>query len=61
MSTSARYWDINRLVKIFIEEKNFAEAEKTINQYLNPEAEKEIYMKLANAIKAASGKNQGEN
>ena len=61
MSTSARYWDVNRLVKIFIEEKNFAEAEKTINQYLNPEAEKDIYMKLANAIKAASGKTQGEN
>ena len=37
MPTSVRYWDVDRLVKIFLTEKNFPEAEKVVKQYLNPE------------------------
>jgi tetratricopeptide (TPR) repeat protein len=45
--------DVNRLVNILVEENNFAEAENTVNQYLNPETDKEIYTKLIENINKA--------
>ena len=57
MPTSVRYWDVERLVKILIEEKNFTEAETVLKQYINAEAEKEVYTKISMVISLAAGKN----
>ena len=57
MPTSVRYWDVERLVKILIEEKNFTEAETVLKQYINAEAEKEVYTKISMVISQAAGKN----
>lgn len=53
---SLRYWDTDRLVNILIAEKNFAEAENSIRQYLNPESDKDLYVKLIGILDQASGK-----
>ncbi|MEP7164358.1 MAG: tetratricopeptide repeat protein [Ferruginibacter sp.] len=53
--TPGRYWDVEHLVKILIEEKNFIEAESTLKQYLTPGEDKNLYEILSAAIKEASG------
>jgi tetratricopeptide (TPR) repeat protein len=55
--TSVRYWDIERLVNILIDEKNFTDAGTVLKQNLDPVAEKDLYTKLLNAINQAAGKN----
>ena len=57
MPTSVRYWDVDRLVKIFLAEKNFTEAEKAVKQYLNPEADKDLFIKLLTTVNEAMEKN----
>ena len=49
--------DIERLVSCLIEEKNFTEAENTLNQYLKPENNKMLFDKLTAEINKAAGKN----
>ena len=56
--TSVRYWDVERLVNIYIEEKNFLYAENVLKQYLDSSPpDKNLYEKLEASIKAASEKN----
>lgn len=55
-ATATRYRDLERLVNILIGERNFTEAENTLNQTLNPERDKELYTKLATAITEAARK-----
>lgn len=52
-------WYADRLITKLIEEKNFAEAESTLKQYLDPQrdTDKDLYKKLADAIKMASENN----
>ena len=46
--------DLERLIEILIIERNFTEAESTLNKYLKPEADQELYTKLSEAIGNAS-------
>jgi hypothetical protein len=55
--TSVRFWDVERLVRILVEEKNFTEAETYLNKYINPGFEKEIYTKISGIITNAATKN----
>ena len=50
-----RYWDLEHLVKIFIEEKSYAEAENAVKQYLDPALDKNLVEKLTADINQAAG------
>ena len=55
---ASRFWlnsYAERLVTILIEEKDLAEAERTLKQYLDPGSDKELYAKLSAAITAGTG------
>lgn len=55
---ASRFWlnsYAERLVTILIEEKDLAEAERTLKQYLDPGSDKELYAKLSAAITAGPG------
>ena len=55
--TSVRYWDVERLVNIYIEEKNYVYAENILKQYLdNSNPDKNLYERLSIVIKAAEGR-----
>lgn len=49
--------DLERLIEILLYEKNFAEAQATLDQYLKPGAGNDLYLKLAAAISKAAGNN----
>lgn len=49
------YLDMEKLVHIFIYEKNFEGASKAVNYYINPETEKEKYERLTEIILKAGG------
>jgi len=50
-------WYIEKLVNILVQEKNPAEAETMLKQYLNPETDKDLYTKLSTVISQGGGKN----
>ena len=54
--TSARYWDVDHLVRILIEEKKFTEAENVLKKYLAPGEDNNLYDKLLTKIKEEEGK-----
>ena len=56
-ATFTKYRDLERLIEILIIERNFTEAEATLNQYLKPEVDKDFYSKLSAAIKKAKENN----
>ena len=43
--TETKRWDVEQLVKIYIEESNFTEAENTLKRYLNPSTDNDIFQK----------------
>ena len=57
MPTSVRYWDVERLVRIYVQEKNFTEAENILKQYVNSVSEKDMYTKISGIISDGSAKN----
>ncbi len=50
-------WYVERLVSTLITEKNFTEAAAALDEYLDPETDKDLYTKLSTDISKASGKN----
>ncbi len=53
--TQTKYRDLERLVDIFIYEKDFAGAEAAVKKYLNPQVDNEQYLKLTETISKAAG------
>lgn len=49
--------DLQRLIEILIIERNYVEAESTLKQYLQPETNPDLFTKLSDDIKKASGNN----
>ena len=61
MPSLTKYSDAERLVKIFIGEKDFTGAEKAVKQYLDAEADKDVFIKLLTTVNEAAEKSQVSN